>query len=881
MRLFLIITFLLSAIILARGLKFSPSLSELRDGLTIHIIPHSHCDVGWLETVDSYYTLNVSKILDGVYEALSKNEDRRFNWAEVVYFKQWYENQNETIHKTIQKYISDGRLEFIGGGWVQNDESTTTYTSVIQQMKLGQQYLRKTFGVVPKIGWQIDSFGSTVTTPLLLAMMGYEALIINRMPESIYNEMHNHGKMAFVWRPSPTLNYNIFTVALSNYFCSPGQLAFEPFRHGVPNYPHAPYITPDNIESITNSLLAELMPRFDSYVTKHLLVPFGCDFTFQGHYAEVMFSNAEKLIQYINQNRNITMKFSTLSEYISAIKQENPTFPVYTNDFLPYWMGFYTSRPLAKHMARIAESKLRSANILRTFVHANRLIPPSSSEIAENNNAIFLHHDAITGTSCSGYPHCIPTGQFGGNHYVVQDYYKRLNQSIENSNDVIRNSTIALLGGLDTNITNSSYLYIINTLSWTRDEIIDIPWPRNKSITLMKNQSPMDCQISSSSTISFIADLDPLSINEYELKPSSKHSCFLTNPIKTQNIKLQNLSISLKSNYISLIFDTKPNFTITYNLFESNNDDAYSLHLGFKRTISPISMWQESGPLFTKIKIIYNILNMTLTIRPMVPNIYIEHEIGTLPLNTELSMSISTFPGISKDTFTYYANGFQTLEINPSGPLKEEAYPMVNLATMGGTSCSGRCVPWQLSYITDKSQAIGYQSGSLEFLLHRRTTGRDVNRWVDLDDTQGYIGKGIISLNSNNNLNKKYAYEISNPLELIESKNKMVKSPLFSPLRGNISDGIFITSLEYNSPYFITFHNYENKSHTINLHNLFSNYNVTQIMEVSPSSLIPVPINRFAWKSQDQKGIWTIPVSNFTIHPQEIRTFKFKLSLKY
>ena len=36
------------------------------DKIKLHILPHTHADVGWLETVDALARMNVSRILDGV-----------------------------------------------------------------------------------------------------------------------------------------------------------------------------------------------------------------------------------------------------------------------------------------------------------------------------------------------------------------------------------------------------------------------------------------------------------------------------------------------------------------------------------------------------------------------------------------------------------------------------------------------------------------------------------------------------------------------------------------------------------------------------------------------------------------------------------------------
>ena len=40
--------------------------------LYVHIIPHSHCDPGWLDTFEQYYRRDVGRILTGVMHALDR-----------------------------------------------------------------------------------------------------------------------------------------------------------------------------------------------------------------------------------------------------------------------------------------------------------------------------------------------------------------------------------------------------------------------------------------------------------------------------------------------------------------------------------------------------------------------------------------------------------------------------------------------------------------------------------------------------------------------------------------------------------------------------------------------------------------------------------------
>ena len=44
-------------------------------------------DVGWLETFDSYYYMNVSVIIPGVLAELQADAAKTFVWAEIAYFK--------------------------------------------------------------------------------------------------------------------------------------------------------------------------------------------------------------------------------------------------------------------------------------------------------------------------------------------------------------------------------------------------------------------------------------------------------------------------------------------------------------------------------------------------------------------------------------------------------------------------------------------------------------------------------------------------------------------------------------------------------------------------------------------------------------------------
>jgi len=113
--------------------------------VNIHLVPHSHDDVGWLKTVDQYFYghknniqhAGVQYIIDTVISELIKNPDRRFIQVETSFFSKWWDEQSETVRAIVKKLVNEGRLQFTNGAWSMNDEAAVNYQSVIDQFTVG------------------------------------------------------------------------------------------------------------------------------------------------------------------------------------------------------------------------------------------------------------------------------------------------------------------------------------------------------------------------------------------------------------------------------------------------------------------------------------------------------------------------------------------------------------------------------------------------------------------------------------------------------------------------------------------------------------------------------------------------------------------------
>ncbi|XP_046734873.1 lysosomal alpha-mannosidase isoform X4 [Diprion similis] len=145
------------------GYQACPKLSQHK--LNIHLIPHTHDDVGWLKTVDQYYwggrpliaKAGVQYILDSVIHELLEDPNRRFIYVETAYLWKWWSYQNDRVKTDVRRLIDEGRLEIISGAWSMNDEAVTHYQSIIDQFTWGFRYTNDRHGSTVNVFYSTPS----------------------------------------------------------------------------------------------------------------------------------------------------------------------------------------------------------------------------------------------------------------------------------------------------------------------------------------------------------------------------------------------------------------------------------------------------------------------------------------------------------------------------------------------------------------------------------------------------------------------------------------------------------------------------------------------------------------------------------------------------
>mmetsp|Transcript_29548 Transcript_29548/g.45022 ORF Transcript_29548/g.45022 Transcript_29548/m.45022 type:complete len:181 (-) Transcript_29548:2541-3083(-) len=158
---------------------------------TIHIVPHSHDDVGWLKSVNAYFDgshheikwASVELTISNVIDSLISNPERKFSEVEMKFFSMWFDKQPDWKKEKVRDMIKSGQIEIINAGWSMHDEACPSYDDMINNMMFGQQWALTNLGAKPRIGWQIDPFGHSNANIRLFADMGFDAWFFARMDE--------------------------------------------------------------------------------------------------------------------------------------------------------------------------------------------------------------------------------------------------------------------------------------------------------------------------------------------------------------------------------------------------------------------------------------------------------------------------------------------------------------------------------------------------------------------------------------------------------------------------------------------------------------------------------------------------------------------------
>ncbi|CEF69960.1 Alpha-mannosidase 2x [Strongyloides ratti] len=428
--------------------------------INVFLIPHTHDDPGWLKTFEEYYNDDVSRILYGMLNYLSKKNKMKFVYVEMSFFELFYSTLSLLNRQKVKRLLDNEKLEILTGGWVMTDEANSHFFSQIVQLFEGHEFLKNNLQYIPKNHWSIDPFGLSPTMAYIIKESGFKHMAIQRVHYLVKHYFAIRKLFEFQWRQlwsgghiNESNKTDIFTHILpygsytSTDTCGPDRYVCSMFDFN--QYTNALYYKnggKEVIEQDAKNIADQFRKKSLLFRGPNIFVPLGADFTFKLREEwESVYENYKIIIEKINNSPelNMNVQFGTLNDYFNAndksISKDNIRIPIITGDFFTYadrdedyWSGYYTSRPFYKRFDRNLIDYLRSAEIIYSivlgktnfyemnqflkFVDYNKLV------YARRALSLFQHHDGVTGTA---------------RDHVVLDYGKKLFKAIQNCYSII------------------------------------------------------------------------------------------------------------------------------------------------------------------------------------------------------------------------------------------------------------------------------------------------------------------------------------------------------------------------------------------------------------------------------------------------------------
>uniref|UniRef100_A0A667WC52 Alpha-mannosidase n=1 Tax=Myripristis murdjan TaxID=586833 RepID=A0A667WC52_9TELE len=728
--------------------------------LNVHLVPHTHDDVGWLKTVDQYYYgdrndiqhAGVQYILDSVVDQLLKNPDRRFIYVETAFFFRWWK-------QTAPVLVSfSGRLEFVNGGWCMSDEATTHYSAVIDQMTMGLRFLNETFGPCgrPRVAWHIDPFGHAREHASMFAQVAAELLRFHLRPR-LKSEL--------------SLQIPVHARILPNGYNPPDGFCWDQSCDDPP-IRDDPDLEDYNVDDVVNRFLMIASGQSLVYKTNHIIMTMGSDFQYEN--ANLWYKNLDKLIHYVNARQANGSK-------VNVQMRLDDFFP-YADNAHNFWTGYFTSRPALKRYERLSNSYLQTCNQLEVLggpFSGSGPFGHDDSWTMRRAMAVAQHHDAVSGTE---------------KQHVANDYARRLADGWQHCQVVVSNSLAALSGSSAKRIycdnlnisvcplTESSHKFSVNVYNPLARPVtwpVRLPVNGTAYTVLDANGKPVDSQVglknrgSAANELLFQVQAPPLGFSTYSVSlqrrgppPASTRP---RTPPAIQN-KFLRATFDPDTGLLSSLsnLETKQTIRLTQNFYWYNASDGNSsvsnqpsgAYIFRPNSSTPFVISRTAKTESLQTSVVQEVRQWFSPWVSQVVRLYadsraleLEWTVGPLPVDDDLGKEVITRLDTSIDSsgiFYTDSNGREVLQrkkdfrptwdLEQTEPIAGNYYPINSRAYIKDDVN-------QLTVVTDRSQGGGsIQNGSLEIMLHRRLLYDDVRGVGEpLNETSDVFPEGLVA----------------------------------------------------------------------------------------------------------------------------------------
>jgi len=403
-------------------------LSPLFKEYTVYLDGYSHIDLAWLWDKAEGETVT-RDTLNTVFNLLNEYPEWIFTYSQAHGAK-WMEDDYPEIFAKLKRFVAQGRIELVGGTWSEHDSNLPSGEGFVRQFLYGKRYFREKFGKDIVVAWTPDSFGYNWNLPQIFVKSGMKGFLTQKLGS---NESTRFPYNIFWWEGadgSKVLTYFPPSGYANNIYRSEiiGHLASLKSNHGV-NEDYVIFGVGDHGGGVTRGHLDRAFALKNDPVSPN-----------------VVFTSAEDYYNHLLD----------LSKTIS--------FPTWNDElYLEHHRGTYTSQANNKKHNRRTEQLLMDSEKLASIAESRfgGVYPAKKLFSSGWYNVLLNHmHDILPGS---------------GIRKVYEDSDKDYAEVYKTAEAVIKDSLGKIASAVNTEGPGEP-LIIFNTLSWTRDAMIEEPF---------------------------------------------------------------------------------------------------------------------------------------------------------------------------------------------------------------------------------------------------------------------------------------------------------------------------------------------------------------------------------------------------------------------
>jgi alpha-mannosidase len=326
------------------------------------MIGNAHIDPVWLWRCEE----GCHEVMASYRSALDRmKEDADFTFsASSAAFYAWVEQISPAMFEEIRERVREGRWEIVGGWWVEPDCNIPHGESFVRHGLYSQRYFKDKFGVIARVGYNVDSFGHAASLPQILKKSGMDYYIFMRPSRQ---EKGLPG-LLFWWEGddgSRVLTYRL------------------PYEYAS---------RPSELDKHIRRCVQELRPPFTDLM---------CFYGVGNHGGGPTKQNLASIRRLDAEPEMPRLAFSTTEKYFAAVEAQSAALPVVHEEFQHHASGTYAAHSGIKAWNRRAERQLMTAEKFAALAATYTGTAYPREELGRAWRQVLFNqfHDILAGTS--------------------------------------------------------------------------------------------------------------------------------------------------------------------------------------------------------------------------------------------------------------------------------------------------------------------------------------------------------------------------------------------------------------------------------------------------------------------------------------------------